>query len=40
MYELLLKLKLRYPKATIHGHNEFSLKWCPNFDANLEYNCL
>lgn len=40
MYELLLNLKLRYPKATIHGHNEFSNKWCPNFDANLEYNCL
>lgn len=40
MYELIQNRKLAYPKATIHGHNEFSPKWCPNFDANLEYNCL
>jgi len=35
---LLLKtLKKMHPKATIHGHNEFSSKACPCFDANEEY---
>jgi N-acetylmuramoyl-L-alanine amidase len=35
---LLLKtLKKMHPDATIHGHNEFSAKACPCFDANKEY---
>jgi N-acetylmuramoyl-L-alanine amidase len=35
---LLLKtLKKMHPSATIHGHNEFSSKACPSFDANKEY---
>jgi len=35
---LLLKtLKKMHPDATIHGHNEFSAKSCPCFDANKEY---
>jgi N-acetylmuramoyl-L-alanine amidase len=40
MYQLLLNLKLRFTDAVVHGHNEFSNKYCPNFDANLEYNCI
>ena len=35
---LLLKtLKKMHPNATIHGHNEFSAKACPCFNANEEY---
>ena len=35
---LLLKtLKKMHPTATIHGHNEFSAKACPCFDAYNEY---
>lgn len=34
---LLTKLKRLYPKATIHGHNEFSSKACPCFNAKKEY---
>jgi N-acetylmuramoyl-L-alanine amidase len=35
---LLLKtLKKMHPDATIHGHNEFSAKSCPCFDAYNEY---
>jgi N-acetylmuramoyl-L-alanine amidase len=35
---LLLKtLKKMHPGATIHGHNEFSAKACPCFNANEEY---
>ncbi len=35
---LLLKtLKKMHPEATIHGHNEFSSKACPSFDAYSEY---
>lgn len=30
---LLLQLHARFPHATIHGHNEFSKKACPCFDA-------
>ena len=28
----------RFPKATIHGHNEFSKKACPSFCVKTEYN--
>ena len=35
---LLLKtLKRFHPEATIHGHNNFSSKKCPSFDAQTEY---
>lgn len=34
---LLKRLKADYPKATIHGHCEFSNKACPCFDAKTEY---
>lgn len=35
---LLLKtLKKMHPNATVHGHNEFSAKACPCFNANEEY---
>ena len=30
---LLQDIILRYPEITIHGHNEFSSKSCPNFDV-------
>ncbi len=38
--KLLKELKSRYPKATIHGHREFSVKACPSFDARKEYSSL
>lgn len=30
---LLRIIKIEYPKATIHGHREFSHKACPSFDV-------
>lgn len=39
--QLLLKvLKLKYPKALILGHRDFSSKDCPSFDAKSEYSYL
>lgn len=36
--ELLLEDLLKeYPHATLHGHNEFSSKACPSFNARDEY---
>lgn len=35
--QLLLELKVRYPEAIIKGHNDFSNKACPSFDAKEEY---
>lgn len=37
MYDLLVKLKKQFPKATVHGHNEFSSKACPSFNVQKEY---
>ena len=37
--ELIVTLKIlkaNYPRATIHGHNEFSAKACPSFDVQKE----
>lgn len=33
---LVFMLKQLYPKATIHGHNEFSTKACPCFNVKQE----
>lgn len=37
LVKLLKELKVKYPKATIHGHREFAAKACPSFDAKKEY---
>lgn len=37
---LLRLLKNIFPKATIHGHRDFSTKSCPSFDATNEYCTL
>lgn len=37
LVELLIKLRILYPSATIHGHREFANKACPCFDAKAEY---
>lgn len=38
--ELLNRLKRDYPKATLHGHNEFANKACPSFNVKEEYKNL
>ena len=35
--DLLECLKAIFPKATLHGHNEFSSKECPSFNVQEEY---
>jgi len=35
--KLIGELKARYPKATVHGHNEFAAKACPCFDVKKEF---
>lgn len=37
LHVLLKQLCVQFPKATIHGHNEFSSKQCPCFDVKDEY---
>ena len=37
LYFLLKVLKRHYPKATIHGHNEYAAKACPSFNVKEEY---
>ena len=34
---LVKSLKIRYPQATVQGHNEFSNKDCPCFDVKEEF---
>lgn len=36
LWELLRVLITKYPKASIHGHNEFSSKACPCFNVQKE----
>lgn len=33
-------LMVEYPKATLHGHNEFAAKACPSFIVKNEYKDL
>jgi len=33
LVQLLREVRGRYPKATIHGHNEFAAKACPSFNV-------
>lgn len=35
--DLLRRLVIKYPAATIHGHGEFANKSCPCFDVQKEY---
>ena len=35
--QVINELKMDYPTATIHGHNEFAAKACPSFDVQKEY---
>lgn len=40
LLEILRQLLCKYPKATIHGHNEFAKKACPCFDVRKEYDMI
>ena len=37
LLDLIKTLKKLHPQAIVHGHNEFSSKACPCYDANAEY---
>lgn len=37
MLKLIKELKIKYPDAIVYGHNDFSSKACPCFDAKSEY---
>lgn len=34
---LVLLLRLRFPRATVHGHREFAAKACPCFEVKDEF---
>lgn len=37
LLSLIIDLKTKYPKASIHGHKDYANKACPSFDATKEY---
>lgn len=37
LIKLIKELKKKYPKATVHGHNEFADKDCPCFNVSKEF---
>ncbi len=40
LQDLLCQLKGLYPKSVVYGHNNFSSKACPCFDAKEEYKFI
>lgn len=40
LQDLLCQLKGLYPKSVVYGHNNFSNKECPCFDAKEEYKYI
>ena len=36
LIKLVAELKARFPKAMVHGHNEFAAKACPSFNVQAE----
>lgn len=37
LIKLVSQLKVQYPKAKVHGHNEFAAKACPCFNVKKEF---
>lgn len=40
LQRLIAAYAVQFPKATVHGHNEFSTKACPSFDVQEWLNCV